>query len=214
MNEQQAIEDKVIVLASTEQAVAEAQPFAPPADREAIGPDHEDSEATLTSQKLIFDIALKKVDSLDRYFDTLNIRAGAIFGFVGFVLPNALNASKEIGGYCTLLGHKYYWPGNWVSKLLAMTEFVSFLIVTVFCYLAYRIESDKLFPPLRLLYKDRVRDLEWKTRELLIGHIDDMCQCKHELITKKSIYIRWAMIILVAEIILISIAFCVARVCA
>lgn len=176
--------------------------------------EESESDQTLPSQKLIYDIAIKKVDALDRHFDTLNVRAGAILGFAGFILPNALSASKEVGaGYCQISQHKYYWPSNWVSKTIAISEFVIFLIIAWLCYRAYQIESDRVFPSLSTLYRNDVRNPEWKTRELLIGYIDDMCNRKSKIIAQKSNRIQKALFFLVLEIILISAAFCLARLC-
>lgn len=174
-----------------------------------------ESEEALPSQKLIYELAIKKVETLDRYFDGLNVRAGAILGFAGFILPNALSASKEVGnGYCMVFSQKVYWPANWLSKFFAISEFGLFLAIAIVGYTAYQIESDRMLPPLDKFYTNEVRNPEWQTRERLISHIHDMCNRKSAIIEKKSSRIKCALILLVLEITLISIAFCIARICA
>lgn len=167
------------------------------------------TEVEPPSLKLLYELALKKMEVLDRTFDAHNGRAAALFGFASFIVTNALAASDKVmarAKNCTIVNHEYGFLAKPLSEILVVLLFAIFAVMVCFCYQAYRIKSDPALPKLEVHYEKRGHLEEWRMRMQLFAEITAACTKKSRLIDDKAKSIQRALWCLMIEIGLLLLA--------
>jgi O-antigen ligase len=142
---------------------------------------------------VLYYLALKRHEALDRSFDALNSRAGVLLGFSGFVLTafsGAISVMHGAGGY------------RIAALLIILTLF---LITAWHCAKAYDVTKTKTLPDPKTFYEKFINSPPKETKNQLLAQLIENWRLYSVTITEKSRALRAAIGFFTLELFVIAI---------